>query len=95
LEVHGSIVSTFERRSLYESCELVMAAVVPLLDDPIALEAPDPQVAKPLRAAYRELEAMAQACRDHETSETIIRLNTFERTFAQAATALHAYSLEP
>jgi hypothetical protein len=81
--------------SLYESCEMVMAAVVPLLDDTVALEAPDPQVAKPLRAAYRELEAMAQACRDHETSETIIRLNIFERTLAQAATALHAYSLEP
>jgi hypothetical protein len=95
LEVHGSIVSTFERRSLYESCELAMAAVVPLLDDPVALEAPDPQVAKPLRAAFSELEAMAQACRDHETSETIIRLNTFERTLAQAAKALHAYSLEP
>jgi hypothetical protein len=81
--------------SLYDSCERVMAGVVPLLNDPMALEAPDPQVAKPLRAAFSELEAMAQACRDHQSSETIIRLNYFDHTLAQAATALRAYSLVP
>ncbi|HEV7503917.1 MAG TPA: hypothetical protein VGS07_03305 [Thermoanaerobaculia bacterium] len=81
--------------SLFQSCEALMAADVPLLNDPVALEPPDPQAAEPLRAAFSELQALAQACHDGQTAETLIRLDAFERTLALAATALRPYSLAP
>jgi hypothetical protein len=81
--------------SLFQSCEAVMAADDPLLKDPVALEPPDPRAAELLRAAFSEIEGLAQACQEGQTAETIIRLDAFERTLAKAATALHAYSLEP
>lgn len=81
--------------SLNESCETLMAANVPLLDDPVALEAPDPDVAKPLRDAFTELNGLTQACRDGQTAETIIRSTTFEHALAQAAKAMSVYSLVP
>ncbi|HSS51694.1 MAG TPA: hypothetical protein VLX28_22345 [Thermoanaerobaculia bacterium] len=81
--------------SLFQSCEALMAADTALLNDPAALEPPDPQVAEPLRAAFSELQALAQACHDGQTAETLIRLDAFERTLALAATALRPYSLAP
>ena len=81
--------------SLPQSCGAVLAADGPLLDDPVALESPDPQVAELLRAAFGELRAMAQACKDGLAAETTIRLDAFERTLGQAAAALRPYSLNP
>jgi hypothetical protein len=81
--------------SLPQSCDALLAASGPLLNDPVALEAPDPQVAELLRAAFTELQALAQACHDGMTAETTIRLDAFERTLGQAAAALRPYALNP
>ena len=81
--------------SVRQSCEALLAADSPLLDDVGVLDPPDPQVAKLLRAAFTEIEGLGQACRDGQTAETVFRLDAFERTMAQAVTALHAYSLAP
>lgn|GEM_PF-1620163 len=81
--------------SLPQSCDALMAADGPLLNDPVALEAPDPQVAELLRAAFTELQGLAQACHDGLTAETIIRFDAFERTLGQAAAALRPYALNP
>jgi hypothetical protein len=81
--------------SLPQSCDALMAADGPLLDDPVALEPPDPQAAELLRAAFTELQGLAQACHDGMTAETIIRFDAFERTLGKAAAALRPYSLNP
>lgn len=81
--------------SLPQSCDALLAAGGPLLNDPVALESPDPQVAELLRAAFTELQALAQACHDGLTAETTIRLDAFERTLGAAAAALRPYSLNP
>ncbi|MFY9823706.1 MAG: hypothetical protein WAM82_20155 [Thermoanaerobaculia bacterium] len=81
--------------SLGQSCEAMMTANGSLLNDPVALEPPDAQAAKLLRAAFTEIEGLAQACRDGQTAETVFRLEAFERVLGEAAAALHAYSLAP
>ncbi len=81
--------------SLTQSCDALMAADSPLLSDPVALEAPDPRAAELLRAAFTELQGLAQACHDGLTAETLIRFDAFERTLGRAAAALRPYSLNP
>ncbi|HEX4959704.1 MAG TPA: hypothetical protein VF173_02610 [Thermoanaerobaculia bacterium] len=80
---------------LAAACQTLLSADTVFLADPAALEPPDPGVAKPLRAAYTELQAMAEACRNGQNAETLIRLDAFDRALARANEVLRPYALAP
>ncbi|HSS75696.1 MAG TPA: hypothetical protein VLV54_03035 [Thermoanaerobaculia bacterium] len=77
------------------ACQTLQKTDATLLADASALEPPDAAVAKPLRAAFTHLQALAEACQIGQNAETAFQLDGFERSLAQAATALHSYSLAP
>lgn len=86
---------TADPSALLTSCQTVLKTDAALLADATALEPPDAEVAKPLRAAFTHLHALAEACLIGQNAETVFQLDAFERFLAQAATALHSYSLTP
>jgi len=81
--------------ALLASCQTLQKTAATLLADASALEPPDAEVAKPLRTAFTHLQTLAEACQIGQKAETAFQLDGYERSLAQAATALHSYSLAP
>jgi hypothetical protein len=52
-------------------------------------------VARDLKAAYKELEEMAQACSTGLDAETNFRLGSFERAIQKAMGTMQGYGLKP
>jgi hypothetical protein len=77
------------------TCKELLTATQGLLADPAALAAPDEAVGKDLKAAYKELEEMAQACSNGQDAETNFRLGSFERAIQKALGTMQAYGLKP
>lgn len=77
------------------TCKELLTAAQGLLADPTALAAPDDAVAHDLKAAYKELEELAQACSTGQDAETNFRLGSFERAIQKAMGTMQAYGLKP
>lgn len=77
------------------TCKELLTATQGLLADPSALAAPDEAVAKDLKAAYKELEELAQACSNDQDAETNFRLGSFERAIQKAMGTMQGYGLKP
>ena len=77
------------------ACKELLTGTQGLLADPSALAAPDEAVARDLKAAYKELEEMAQACSTGLDAETNFRLGSFERAIQKAMGTMQGYGLKP
>jgi hypothetical protein len=77
------------------TCRELLTATQGLIADPAALAAPDEAAGKDLKAAYKELEEMAQACSNGQDAETNFRLGSFERAIQKALGTMQGYGLKP
>ncbi|HEY3570585.1 MAG TPA: hypothetical protein VGP73_21825 [Thermoanaerobaculia bacterium] len=77
------------------ACQDLLSATTALVDDPTALDPPDPAAAKLLHKAYTELQACAQACVSGLDAEAAFRLASYQGAISQATTALQGYGMAP
>ena len=77
------------------ACREILAAVIPLLRDQRALEAPFPKVVKPLRRAFNELKTMASECTAGRSREMEHHYQEMQYQLAAAARVLAEFQLKP
>jgi hypothetical protein len=77
------------------SCREILAAVIPLLRNERAFEAPLPAVVKPLRRAFKELQSMASECTAGRSREMEDHYREMQIQLADAAGQLAEFSLKP
>lgn len=76
-------------------CQDLLNATTALVDEPTALNAPDPAVNEALRRAYSELQQCAQACATGQNAEAVFRFSAYQSALRDAAAALRPYSVAP
>jgi hypothetical protein len=77
------------------ACQDLLDATTALLDDPAALNPPDPSANEALKRAYAELQESAHACATGQSAEAVFRLSAYQSALRDAAAALRPYSVVP